>query len=440
MSLEVGAELCVRAEVLSRHGDGVGLVRDPERGGSGRWEVHTPDLGPGEVACVRILHRSKQRPRAFAEVVEVLEPSAGRRAAPCPQRGTCTGCPLMFLDGPAQRDAKRVTLAERDGITVDRVVAGPADLGYRHSAKRVVGGRPGALVLGSWRRGSHEIADMAGCLVDHPDIVDAASELAAVASELEIEPYDEDDDAGDLRFVWLRTDGAGQVLVTLVTATPHSKAARELPGRLTLVSGIAWAVHVRPDNHMRGIALRPLWGRQSLSIAATGQRVGALGFLQPNPPVASQAHHDLVRVAAGGRVHGRRALDLYAGTGVTTRLLRESFADVVPCEAYPESARALGVPPTLAEQFLADQIAAGLGADLVVANPPRGGLGPAVCEQLCRLAAPHLHIMSCNPRSLQADLERLTGAEGAYKLVHARAYDTLPQTPHVEVVAWLVGR
>ena len=130
---------------------------------------------------------------------------------------------------------------------------------------------------------------------------------------------------------------------------------------------------------------------------------------------------------------------------MTTSLLRERFAQVIPCEAYPESARQLGVEPQLVEEFLAKILsqpksAATRHPDLVVANPPRGGLGPTVCGQLNQLHASRLHIMSCNARSLREDLAKLTGPEGSYRLIATRAFDTLPQTAHIERVAWLVGK
>jgi len=181
-----------------------------------------------------------------------------------------------------------------------------------------------------------------------------------------------------------------------------------------------------------------------MEVAGVAFEVGPLGFLQPNPEVAGLAYLDLVRVPAGGRTRGQLALDLYAGVGVTTALLRKQFERVLPCEAFPESARLLGVEPELAESFLARILTGGRTArhtvDLVIANPPRGGLGPTICSQLNRLEAARVHIMSCQPKSLAQDLERLTGSEGSYKLLRTRAYDTLPQTPHLEVVAWLIGR
>jgi tRNA/tmRNA/rRNA uracil-C5-methylase (TrmA/RlmC/RlmD family) len=154
----------------------------------------------------------------------------------------------------------------------------------------------------------------------------------------------------------------------------------------------------------------------------------------------------------------------------------------------------LQVEPMLVEEMLARILAdpnhPHRHPDLVVANPPRGGLGPTVCDQLNELAAPRLHLMSCSPVSLVEDLRRLTGnaggtgpvpivsardterdlgerdtvvrdpgangrgrsgnparraaetdrGHGRYRVIGARAFDTLPQTHHVEAIVWLVGR
>ncbi len=432
MTVRPGQIVTVHAEVLSRHGDGVGWFDD----GGVRYEVHAADLTPGETARVRVDHVARQRRRLFGTVEAHLEPAPGRRTPPCPHHPVCSGCPLMGVDLATQRQAKATTLRHVYGLAADGVEGDEREWGYRYSSKRVAGGEPGALVLGSFRRGSHEIADMTGCLVDHPDLARAADEIAAAGSRLGIEPYDEATERGDLRYVWLRTDGRGTVIVTLVTATPHSRAAWELARELSVPAGVAWALALGAGNNMRGIALRPLWGRQHLHVPETGQVVGPMGFLQPNPPVAARAQRAVVGMPAGGVVRGRLAFDLYAGSGATTRLLAEHFDRVEACEADAEHAAVLGVEPTTAEAFLAAALARGHRPHLVVANPPRAGLGPAVCEALLRLRPPRIHLMSCDPRSLARDLECL--APG-YRCLAVRAFDTLPQTPHVEVVAWLVA-
>jgi 23S rRNA (uracil1939-C5)-methyltransferase len=437
--MKPGDTITVMAKSLSRHGDGVGTVNG--------FEVHVAGLLPGETGEVELDYVSRQRPRAHGSVVALRNLHPGRREAPCPHHGRCHGCAVMEMALSAQRELKASELGGSYDIRIDRMVGAEGDgLEYRWSSKRVFAGAPGQLVLGSYMRGTHNVADMSGCRVDHPDLVAAADEIVRVANEVRAEPYNEIDETGDLRYAWLKTDGAGHVIVAIITADPMATAVHAIADRLEIPVGVAWGVNSARNNDMRGATLRPLRGRQSLAIELCGVtvHVGPQGFLQPNPRAAALAYNDLVRVPAGGFPHGRVALDLYAGAGVTTELLRTHFDTVVPCESYPESARALGIAPMLVEDFLAGILADPHHdhrlADLVVANPPRGGMGATVCEQLNQLRAPRLHIMSCSPPSLAEDLRRLSGPEGAYRLIQTRAFDTLPQTAHIEVVAWLVGR
>jgi tRNA/tmRNA/rRNA uracil-C5-methylase (TrmA/RlmC/RlmD family) len=189
---------------------------------------------------------------------------------------------------------------------------------------------------------------------------------------------------------------------------------------------------------MRGSVAKPLRGSRELSTRLLDQavEVGALGFLQPNPAAAELAYAALTELSAS--MPRQRAFDLYAGAGVTTRRLRAHFAEVLACEAYPESAAALGVAPETAEAFVQRALRGETGSpDLVIANPPRKGMGALVCGALVSLAAPELRIMSCGPAGLARDLADLSPA---YTLVGLRAFDTLPQTPHVELVAILRAR
>ena len=437
--MKPGDTITVMAQLLSRHGDGVGTVEGVE--------IHAAGLLPGETGEVTLDYVSRQRPRAHGAVVRRRNTHPGRRTPPCRHHGRCNGCPVMDMEPQHQRRLKQAELKEQYGLEIDRLVALDGDgLRYRWSSKRVFSGERGAVFLGSYMRGTHNVADMAGCLVDHPDIVAACEELIEITNSIRAEPYDEIEECGDLRYAWLKTDGRGHVLLTIVTAEPQCHVVHEIAERLRVPAGIAWGVNSRRGNDMRGTTVRPLRGRQSLQVdlAGTEVHVGPLGFLQPNPAAAALAYRDLVRVPAGGLLHGRVALDLYAGAGITTSLLRKQFERVIPSESYPESARALGITPELVEDFLARLLADPRGrarqVDLVVANPPRSGMGKAVCDQLNQLAAPRLHIMSCGPASLSEDLRRLTGPEGSYRVLQARAYDTLPQTNHIEIVTWLVGR
>ena len=434
--MKAGDTLELELDALTPEGDASGTIE-------GRT-ISVPGAFAGEQVRARLTHVSRQQPRAHAELRALLHPHPGRRPSPCTHHDDglasrvprCTGCPLQGLEVADQRALKRDLLARQYNLHVDAVIAAPAEFGYRAASKRVVGGSTGQLVLGSYVRGSHTLAAMHACRVDHPEIVLAAEELRRVADSMAIEPYDEASGSGDLRYVWLKTDGRA-LLLTLVTARADSRAASELPERLRRPAGLAWSVQPGPGNNLRGQPPVILRGDATLdfTLADTPLTVGPLGFLQPNPTVAALAYHDLVTGPAGESLGGELAFDLYAGAGVTTHLLRAHFTEVRACEAYPESAAQLGLPPERAEEFLERQ--PGTRPSLIVANPPREGLGPRVVAALQQIGAPRLHIMSCGPAGLARDLAALASD---YRLLGLRAYDTLPQTPHVELVAWLERR
>ncbi|MDH3655704.1 MAG: hypothetical protein OEN21_15655 [Myxococcales bacterium] len=382
---------------------------------------------PGERVVARIDHVGQHA--TFATTVDVERGRPGRRAPPClrhvdTKEGRCTGCALMALEESDQRTVLREMLLAQHGLEVSEVVAAPESLGYRWSAKRVAFGGPGKLRLGSFMRGTNRPADMTGCLVDHPLIAAAADELAEGARDLGIAAHDEERKRLGLRAVWLRTNGT-QVLATLVTSEANGDELTRLSPRLTRCHGLALSFYRDGGNVLRGAEATVLRGIEELDV--NGTTIGPLGFLQPNPKVAEQMYDDLIDGIGGGRI-----FDLYAGAGATTRRLRAVASEVVPCESHPEAARSLGVDAETAEALLVRQTDA---VDGVIANPPRKGLGAAVTGELLRLRPARIHVMACGPAGLAKDIGALT--EG-YRLESVRAYDTLPQTPHVELIAKLV--
>lgn len=348
--------------------------------------------------------------------------------------GRCGGCPLIGVSLSEQR-ALKAELCQRFGLSVDEVVGEDSGFAYRRSAKRVVGGTTGALALGSFARGTHDVAPMDECAVDDPLLVQAFARVGQLANARQVRPFEETGGGGELRYVWAKTNGA-QVLVTLFVGDASrdwsnlAKAVVESPD----IVGCAVVLQAEFGNAIRSGSMPELAraGEADLEFTLLGasQRVGSLGFVQPNPSVAERAYRALL-----ADVRGRVAFDLYAGAGATTRVLRQRFETVRAAEAIPESARALGEQPRTAGAFLREMEAAGRRPDFVVANPPRAGMGEEVCDLLATTGAPRIHIMSCHPRSLVRDLTRLESL--GFRRASLQAFDTLPQTAHVELVAWL---
>ncbi len=73
------------------------------------------------------------------------------------------------------------------------------------------------------------------------------------------------------------------------------------------------------------------------------------------------------------------------------------------------------------------------GRVVLVAYPPRAGLGRAGTSAVVATRAHRLALVSCDAGALGRDV-RLLGQAG-YRLVDATLVDLFPHTPHVEVVS-----
>ena len=147
---------------------------------------------------------------------------------------------------------------------------------------------------------------------------------------------------------------------------------------------------------------------------------------------------ELVSIVTAGR-SGQTALDLYAGVGLFSAVLKREFERVIAVESSPTShADLLYNSPTnvkavcaTTEQYLKN-VAGKLQPDLVVVDPPRSGLGESVIHALVTLGAPRITYVSCDPATLSRDLARLL--QSGYRVEEAHLVDLFPQTYHLESV------
>jgi len=73
--------------------------------------------------------------------------------------------------------------------------------------------------------------------------------------------------------------------------------------------------------------------------------------------------------------------------------------------------------------------------EVVVADPPRRGLGRAVVDAIAARGPARMIYVACDPASLARDVALFAGH--GYQLTQLRALDAFPMTHHVECVALL---
>jgi 23S rRNA (uracil1939-C5)-methyltransferase len=186
-------------------------------------------------------------------------------------------------------------------------------------------------------------------------------------------------------------------------------------------------------------------------------RVSAGSFFQTNRFLINE----LVNIVTAGR-SGQLALDLYAGVGLFSTALARDVRHIISVESSQTAANDLqyNLPLTgkavhaATEQYLAklgDNGRAGRGAlregavlppqlvhkpDLVVVDPPRGGLGDRAARLLADVDAPRITYVSCDPATLARDLVPLQAS--GYRVDQVHLVDLFPQTYHLESVLHLI--
>lgn len=432
--IKAGDRVSVTTSTLLPSGEALGTTED------GLRAIRVYGAFPFEDVIARVDHVGKNA--TFATALEISRGRMGRRSIPCDNhidtRGKCTGCPLMGAREPDQRAMLREMLEHEWGLVVSEVIAAPKQLGYRMSAKRVAFGGLGRLRLGSYQRGTNKPAGMEACLVDHPRISAAADELAEVCRELKIPAHFSEAKSGverGVHSVWLRTNGQATLVTLVASHDDAEKDARRIADRVSNIDGLFVSVTSAEGGSLRGADPVHIAGIESFDYEGQSgaQTIGPMAFFQPNPAVIDMAYDAL----CAPNENTKLVFDLYAGSGATTARLMREGVEVVPVESNEESARALSqvvgrdVSPESAEAFFERETRT---PDLIVANPPRRGLGKTVCDSLVKIRAQTVRIMACGPGGLKKDIARLSDAYGLSSL---SAYATLPQTMHLELVAEL---
>lgn len=175
-------------------------------------------------------------------------------------------------------------------------------------------------------------------------------------------------------------------------------------------------------------------------------RVRASGFWQ----VHREGAAELVRlVLEGAQVgQGDRVLELYSGAGLLTQPLAAAVGPTGSVQAFEgvrmavEDARAnLREFPwaTSRTASIGVRRAAGFLAetpDVIVADPPRAGLGIPLAQTLAECGARTIVLVSCDPASMARDVAAMV--EAGREVSSIRSVDMFPNTHHFETVTTLV--
>jgi len=421
-------------------GAGLGRVSDEGDPLCGKT-VFVPFTLPGETVELHITE--DKRSYATGELDAVLEASTTRTSPACPYFGRCGGCHYQHAEYAAQLEMKKAIL--RESLERGRLKNLPEiasvsgePWGYRNRIRLLVQSRP-EFALCYRKRSSHASLAISACPIAAPLLQRAIAAVSGAGAEAGLA-----DLCQEVEF--FSNEAEDSLLMAMHSAQSPRNAspllekacklfARELPE----LKGAALFAHGDEENQGQVLAR---WGEQALQYRACGfgYRVSLGSFFQVNRLLVDA----LAALVTEGR-EGALAWDLYAGVGLFARALSGKFERVVAVEAAPFSAadlshnmegtkhRALRLTT---RDFLRQQTR-GTGArpDLIVVDPPRGGLGGEVSSLVAKTTAQEIVYVSCDPATLARDLNTLV--QSGYHLRQIHMVDLFPQTFHMESVVVL---
>lgn len=379
---------------------------------------------PGETFTAHITSRKGVR---FGTVASVLEASPHRVNAP-KHPGLDYGHiayeqQLVYKQDVFADSVRRIREAFPEHIPITR---SPNEWHYRNTVQPAVLRREG---LGYRAPGTHDIQVLPSDPVAFPALNTAWALLAERVRSL-----------GGVREVVLRSNRVGDTLVAFVATEParnYHALAHELVQHG--VAGVSYAPF-DPRGRFRGGAER-LAGARTISEThgAFTVAMNAHAFTQVNPGAADTLYARVAELVPAGR----RALELYAGTGVLGMHVAHQFTHVDAFE-IDRSATTRGQRAAAAAGI--DNMAFHTGdvakfaaqftdADVIIVDPPRAGLAGPVRAAITASRASDLLYVSCDPATFARDSAEFLA--NGWQVAHAELFDFFPQTHHVEVVALL---
>jgi len=370
---------------------------------------------PGEDLRIRLVEEKERYARA--EICEVLIPSPERIKPRCPHFQECGGCHYQHIPYEAQLRMKRDILVDQlrrigkiDDPPVNPVLPSPLPWNYRNHIQFHIAedGSPGFL-----KHRSSEIVPIRECHLPEESL-----NRIWPAFSLENIP-------GLDRVILRSGEGGGDTLMILESQGQEPfefsvdlpiSAVLQGPGGEIVLSGDDFTV---------------------IPVLDFPFVVSAGSFFQTNTGMAEALVEYLLEALPLDE--NTICLDVYCGVGLFSAFLAPVVKTVIGIEA--SSSASEDYLYNLADfenvslyDAPAETVLSGLdiSPDIILLDPPRGGLTGAVLDSVVDLDPDLVVYVSCDPATLSRDLQRFN--RKGFALEGSTPVDMFPQTYHIESV------
>ena len=378
----------------------------------------------------------------------------------CPHREFCGGC--IYQDVPYEKQLEEkerevLRLLEAKGVTpekIDSIEGCPSAFCYRNKMEYTFGDfvKDGEMTLGMHRKKNFmSIVTVDSCQLVDPDFNIILKAVLDFSVERGYTFYHNRSHSGLLRNLIIRKGiRTGELLVNIVTTSEKGfdeERFTEMLLSLTLDNNIVGILRTYCDSLADAVvpdSLKILYGRDYYMEKLLGLdfKVSAFSFFQTNVEAAERLYTEALALVDS--FEGKKAFDLYCGTGTISQVLALKAKEVLGIELVEEAVGAARENAALNGldncRFIAGDVFKILNEvsdkpDVIVVDPPRVGIQPKALDKIISYGVKEIIYISCNPKTLAENLRYLDYY--GYKCRYLKPFDNFPMTKHTECIALL---
>ena len=378
----------------------------------------------------------------------------------CPHREFCGGCihqGTAYSEQLKEKEKEVLRLLQDKGVTpekIDPIEGCPSAFCYRNKMEYTFGDfvKDGEMTLGMHRKKNFmSIVTVDNCQLVDPDFNIILKAVLDFSVEKGYTFYHKRSHSGLLRNLIIRKGiRTGELLVNIVTTSEEgfdeNKFTKMLLS-LTLDNEIVGVLRTYYDSLADAVvpdSLKTLYGRDYYMEKLLGLdfKVSAFSFFQTNVEAAERLYTEALALVDS--FEGKKAFDLYCGTGTISQVLALKAREVLGIELVEEAVDAATENAALNGldncRFIAGDVFKVLNEvsdkpDVIVVDPPRVGIQPKALDKIISYGVKEIVYISCNPKTLAENLRYLNYY--GYKCKYLKPFDNFPMTKHTECIALL---
>lgn len=411
---------------------------------------------PGDIAKLKIIKCAKNY--YVCRIEELVKPSKDRIEPECPHYKSCGGCSFWHIRYDSEKSLKRnfvETCFRKAGLAhIDVLPLISTDIlkGYRNKAQYPVQlSENGEVISGFYSPRSHRLCKVEHCLIQDDRFSKITEFLCEFFNKNKILPYNEENDSGLVRHIYLRCGKAsGEIALCLVLRSDSFPKTdlliTEITKRFSEIVSVSFNIQPKKTNVILGNQTIIIYGKEKIEDILCGKRflISPKSFYQVNRDGAELLYKtafDIADLATYDLIVdlfcGIGSISLSANTDVPimgVEIVQEAVNDAMKNAELNGISNAEFLCGDAADAFQKIKVS-GSTKPLVIVDPPRKGIGDKLISDLGRNEIKNLLYISCNPETMARDIKKLYDL--GYVTNFVQPVDMFPRTSHVETVALL---